>query len=95
MNDEQNKSYKLGIMSACIGYTLIFLLLIDLPEIMNLLTFLIIFGLLGFAYKSILIRNDLPAFFVGFGGFAVIFFWGSMLIQFFELVFYIMDMFFS
>jgi len=59
---------------------MIFLPIFVFPEIVQLLTQFTIFLLLGFAYKNILIRNDLPDFFVAFGGCAVVLFWGFLLI---------------
>ena len=88
---ERDKSYRLGVLSVCIGYALCFVPIIALPEIIYALVRFISFGLLGFAYKTILIRKNLHNFFVVFGGLAVVLFLGLMLAQLSELVYFLLE----
>ncbi len=86
-----NQTYKAAIVSVLAGYILNFVMpWFDLPEIFYTLLLLIAFGLLGFGYKTILIRKDLPSCFMVFGGFAVLLFLGGMLAQLFSLIIYLL-----
>ncbi len=83
---KSDKTYRIAVISVCVGYLLIFTPILSLPDIITSLMLMIMFGLLGFGYKTVLIRNDLPDFFVIFGAFALVIFGISMIANMYELI---------
>jgi hypothetical protein len=88
----QDTPYRLGTISIAVAFVLIavqFFIPFSFPDIIEILAVLLLLALLGFGYGAILIRKDLPAFFVVFGGFGVVLFGGMFLFLLFELILFL------
>ena len=82
-----DKPYRRAVILAFIGYLLLFVSpIFHLPDIIFILIGMACFGMLGYAYKTILMRNSLPDFIVLFGAVSLVLFCILMIAQMFELL---------